>query len=293
LLSVAFASSSCGHKRPIEKDASDVLISVGDSILTLDNVISRIPLGLSPEDSITMFNTIIDSWLEDMLLSEVASVNIPDLDRIEKMVDDYRRRLITMEYRKLVRKDGESKVKDEEVKSYYRLHSDEMRLERPVVKGIYIKISSNAEKIEDVRRWMSDASTSSIDKLEKYGLKEAMQYDYFADKWIDWQTISDQIPYRFYDPDAFVESTENFETTYNGSTYFLHIFSYLKSGEVMPFDFARDQIVEILSGNRQKEYERKLIASLYNQALKDGKLKVVGFNPVTHKMIINTKKDKK
>lgn len=292
-MSVAFALLSCGHKKPAEKDAPDVLISVGDSILTLDNVISRIPLGLGTEDSITMFNTIIDSWLEDMLLSEVASVNIPDMDRIEKMVDDYRRRLITMEYRKSVRKDGDSKVKNEEVKSYYRLHSDEMRLERPVVKGIYIKISSNAEKIEDVRRWMSDASTSNIDKLEKYGLKEAMQYDYFADKWIDWQTISEQIPYRFYDPDAFVESTKNFETIYNGSAYFLHIFSYLKSGEVMPFDFARDQIVEILSGNRQKEYERKLIASLYNQALKDGKLKVVGFNPVTHKMIINTKKDKK
>ena len=132
-----------------------------------------------------------------------------------------------------------------------------------------------------------------MDKLEKYGLKEAMQYDYFADRWVDWQVISEQIPYRFYDPDAFVESTKNFETTYNGSTYFLHIISYLKSGDVMPFDFARDQIAEILSGNKQKEHERRLIASLYNQALKDGRLKVMGFNPVTHKMNNNSKKIKK
>ena len=286
--------AGCGRKgKASDSVKSEALLSVGDSVLTLNDVVSRIPLGLSSEDSVTMFNTIVDAWLEDMLLTEVASVNIPDMDRIEKMVSDYRRRLIIMEYRKLVRKDGEKKVDKDEIKDYYRNNSDEMRLEHPVVKGIYIKIPSNAEKIEKVRSWISDATPSSVDKLEKYGLKEAMQYDYFADRWVDWQVISEQIPYRFYDPDAFVESTKNFETTYNGSTYFLHIFSYLKSGDVMPFDFAKDQIAEILSGNKQKEHERRLIASLYNQALKDGRLKVMGFNPVTHKWNNNSKKIKK
>ena len=144
--------AGCGRKgKASDSVKSEALLSVGDSVLTLNDVVSRIPLGLSSEDSVTMFNTIVDAWLEDMLLTEVASVNIPDMDRIEKMVSDYRRRLIIMEYRKLVRKDGEKKVDKDEIKDYYRNNSDEMRLEHPVVKGIYIKIPSNAEKIEKVK----------------------------------------------------------------------------------------------------------------------------------------------
>ncbi len=219
-----------------------------------------------------------------MLLTKVAAENIPGVDRLDRMVADYRNRLIMMEYRKRMKEDSRKSISDAEVKSYYEAHADDMRLEHPVIKGIYIKVPSNAERIENVRQWVFSASKESIDKLEKYGLKGAIQYDWFADRWVDWEIVAEQIPYRFYDADAFVESTVNFETEYNGSTYFLHISEYLKSGDVMPYSFATEQIREMMSEKYKRDSESRLMQSLFRKAIDDGSLKAEGFDPVGHRM---------
>lgn len=288
ILSVAMFSMVLGgceksESTPVSGDVA--LLSVGDSSLMLSDVVRRIPEGLAETDSVAMFNSIVDSWIQDMLLIDVASENLPDMERIERMVADYRNRLIMMEYRKRMKNDAQLAVRDADIKSYYEAHADDMRLEHPVIKGIYIKVPSNADRIENVRQWVYAATRESVDKLEKYGLKGAMQYDWFVDRWVDWETVADQIPYRFYDADAFVESTVNFETEYNGSTYFLHISEYLKSGDVMPYSFAEEQIREMIMQQGKRDSDRRLMQSLFDNAVKSGRLKQESFDPVRHKML--------
>lgn len=288
ILSVAMFSMVLGgceksESTPVSGDVA--LLSVGDSSLMLSDVVRRIPEGLAETDSVAMFNSIVDSWIQDMLLIDVASENLPDMERIERMVADYRNRLIMMEYRKRMKNDTQLAVRDADIKSYYEAHADDMRLEHPVIKGIYIKVPSNADRIENVRQWVYAATRESVDKLEKYGLKGAMQYDWFVDRWVDWETVADQIPYRFYDADAFVESTVNFETEYNGSTYFLHISEYLKSGDVMPYSFAEEQIREMIMQQGKRDSDRRLMQSLFDNAVKSGRLKKESFDPVRHKML--------
>lgn len=261
------------------------LLSIGDSTLTLADVVRRIPEGLAETDSAALFASIVDSWIQDMLLTKIAAEALPDMERIERMVDDYRNRLIMMEYRKRMKEDSRKEIREADIKEYYEAHVDDMRLEHPVIKGIYIKVPTNAERIENVRQWVFSASKQSIDKLEKYGLKGAMQYDWFGDRWVDWEIVADQIPYRFYDADAFVESTVNFETEYNGSTYFLHISEYLKSGDVMPYSFALEQIREILSDKSKKDADHQLLKDLFKDAVKSGKLKSIAYDPVKRRMI--------
>lgn len=290
-LFLAIAFANCKRSESPGNTEPQLLFSVGDSTLTLDYVVSRIPLGLSAEDSVRMFNNIVDFWLEERLLSELAEENVVDMEKIDKMVADYRRKLITMQFLENVRNDGEIKVSDDDIRNYYKNNAEEMRLETPIIKGLYVKVPEGAQRIDDVRKWVTDGSKESIDLLEKYGLREAMQYDFFGDKWVDWQLISEQIPYRFGDVDKFVASNKFFETTQNGSTYFLHIFKYLKTGDVIPLDFARNQIEEIITSNKQRELERKLIARIYNKGLKEGSIKIAGYNPVTHKMLTNEQKN--
>ena len=283
----------CRNGENVAHAEETVLLSVGDSTLTLSDVVKRIPEGLAEADSVAMFNTIVDTWVQDMLLTEMASENLPDMDRIERMVNDYRNRLVMMEYRRRMKNDARLAVRDADIKRYYEAHADDMRLEHPVVKGIYIKVPSNADRIENVRQWVYSATPESIDKLEKYGLKGAMQYDWFGDRWVDWKVVSDQIPYRFYDADAFVESTVNFETEYNGSTYFLHISEYLKSGDVMPYSFAEEQIRDMLLEQGKRDADRRLMQSLFDDAVRTGRLKTVGFDPVKHTMLQSAPESKK
>ncbi len=286
ILSVAIAclASGCGREKDAPAGDDVALVSVGDTTLWLSEVVRQIPQGLAETDSAEMFSGIVDAWIQDVLLTEVAADNLPDLDRIERMVADYRNRLIMMEYRKRMKNDSRRNISDAEVKEYYEAHADDMRLEHPVVKGIYIKLPSDADRLENVRQWVFSATRESIDKLEKYGLKGAIQYDWFGDRWVDWEMIATQIPYRFYDADAFVESTVNFETEYNGSTYFLHISEYLKSGDVMPYQFAVEQIREALSERELVEADRKLMRSLFSRAVSDGKLRPGAYDPVKRRM---------
>ncbi len=172
-----------------------------------------------------------------MMLSDLASDNIADLEKIDRMAEDYRNNLIIERY--LRSKQGEiPAVSEQSVKMYYAEHGSEMKLSAPIIKGIYIKVADSEERLGDIRKWMSSPTSSAIDNIEKYGLRQASQYEYFKDEWLDWADVAEQIPYRFYDADAFLGSARDFETSYGGSTYILHVFDYLPTGSVMPYEYA-------------------------------------------------------
>lgn len=271
------------HSPKGEEAPEEVLVSVGDSSLTVHDVMLRMPSGLSEQDSTELFNSIVERWVRTMMLSDVASGNVDELDRIDRMAEDYRNNLIIERYLRSKETEVPS-VSDESVKEYYAAHGTEMKLSSPIVKGIYVKVSDSEERLDDIRRWMAAATPTSIDNIEKYGLRQASQYEYFKDRWIDWSEIAEQIPYRFYDADAFLNSTSDFETTYGGSTYILHIFEYLPSGSVMPYEYASGQIADMIGRERKSDYRRKLLTSLYSKGVEDGKLRPGLYDPVNRVM---------
>lgn len=278
----------CSSDKQTHQTDTDILIQIGDSALRLQEVIMRIPVGLDPADSISLFNNIVDTWIQNLLLRDVAEANITDMSRIDAMVEEYRNQLIVSEYRRRIKEENVKGVPEDSIRAYYKRFGDDMLLEHPLIKGIYIKLPEKAEKIQDVTAWMRSAKPADIDKIENEGLREAMQYDYFGDRWVDWQLIAEQIPYRISDPDAFVESNTFFTTTYNGAVYLLHIFDHINSGNKMPYDFASPLIQDMLNEKQRDSYEERLVNSLYRKALREGKLKKVTFDPVTHQRIAPT-----
>ncbi len=268
----------CGHKKEAVDTEDDVLVTVNDSSLRMRDVVLDIPIGTVPEDSARLFHAIVNAWVDDRLLEAVAEENIEDLDRIEALVADYRRKLITEAYKRKVRQTAPVKVSEDSLKRYYQRHIDELSLESPLIKGLYIKIPQDAPRLSEVRRWVSSAKPESIDALEKYGLEEAVQYDYFLDKWIEFGNVAEQIPYRFYDPDAFLKSTNDFETSYNGFVYLLHVTEYMPSGETMPYEYARRVVSDRLGDEQLNAYERRLVTELRKDALKDGRLRAPGYD---------------
>lgn len=291
IVGVLVVMSGCRKNKVTESQAEDILVVVNDSALRLQDVIIRIPIGLTPEDSTRLFHAIVNSWIDDRLLESVAVENIDDMDRIESLVSDYRRKLIVEAYKRKVYQTTPVKVSEDSLKRYYRAHEDEMRLESPLLKGIYIKIPENSSKCSDIRRWISSAKPDDIDAIEKYGLEEAVQYDYFADKWIEFGSIAEQIPYRFYDSDAFLASSKNFETTYNGFSYFLHISEYINSGETMPYDYGRMIIAERLGNEQLVAYEKRLLNEIRNDARKGGNLKTPGYDLVNRTVTLGKRKE--
>lgn len=282
--------SSCNKKKEIPENT---LLRFEDKYLTLDDIEEMIPDGISSADSLALFNALVESWVKDEVLTDFAASRLYDLNSIERKVKDYRNSLIVQEYLSKMRESRSPKIDELKVKEYYDRHRNELKIEVPLVKGIFMKINSDAKGKEEIRKLLSSDNIENVDLLEQNWLDKALEYNYFRDKWVDWETVAGLIPHRFGNPDAFLEENKYFETEYGDCSYFLQITEYLPSGNEQPFEFAKTWIADILSQGELAEYERILVTSLVKKSLKDDKLEMIGYDPLTHKWIENGVKEKK
>ena len=246
-----------------------------------------IPDGIQPADSVALFNSLVESWIRDVVLSDFAEERLYDTDEIDRKVKDYRNSLIVLEYLNRMRETQAPKVDEQRVKEYYDLHRKELKLETPLIRGIFMKINSDVPHKEEIKKLLSSDDPENIDILERDWLDRALQYNYFRDKWLDWETVKGMIPYRFGDPDKFLEENRYFETEYDDCTYYLAVTDMMAAGEEQPYEFARTWIINMLSQGDLADYERVLVNSLIEKSLKEKKLESVGYDPIKHELIQN------
>lgn len=274
---------SCRRGRHVGSD-DEIVVQVGDSALLLSDVVRDVPRGISSDDSVRLTRAIIEGWLRRQVLINVAERNLEDFENIDRMVERYREDLILNRYLMMMDSHDRHRVDQKRVDMYYKLHKDSMVLDEPVVKGIFLKVREDDSDLDKLRGWMQKGDENSIDNLEKSGLRSATQYSYFKDRWYPWHEVAELVPYRFFDADAFLESTHDFETTYGGSVYLLHITDYVESGEGMPEDYAKDIIEGILRQEAISTRRQELVSEIYSHAIEEGILKRGLYDPVTGRM---------
>lgn len=272
---------SCGNKKvEAVSDNDDVLITVNDSSLRISDVERLIPSGLTGEDSVALFNRIVEQWVLDRALSDYAEKNISDMASIDRMVEEYRNSLIVARYLQRMTENASKDVPDERIKAFYEAHRDSMKLEQPLVKGVFLKVADNDESLPNLRKWMTSFNNEALDNIEKSGLRKALQYKYFNDAWVEWSAIAEQIPYRFSDADTFLKGNKNFETDHDGAVYMLHISDYVPTGSEMPYEFAALRIAEIIRSTEMSNYRDRLIRDILKRQMEEGIVKPGIYNPV-------------
>lgn len=265
--------ASCGNNGT--SDTSDVLVAIGKGKLTRNELSGLMPGGMTEDDSVKFARAYIRSWIDTRLITEMAAKEI-DLTKIDRLVDQYRKDLIAWEYNRMMYDSrNHEEIAADSIHSYYSAHPDEFKLTRPMVKGIYIKVANDSESLADLRSLYQSTSSDALDKIEKTGLKGTMHYDYFMDRWIDWEQIESLIPYNFgYDGDTFTKLRRNIDYTDGAYTYLLNITDVIHSGQPMPEEVARPLIEERLRFLDRRAYELQLKDKLFNKALESGELVV-------------------
>lgn len=275
LLILLFVTVSCGNRDGIENE--DILVKVGNETLTKNDLAKDFPYGLSESDSIKFARAYIKSWIDSKLVGEIAAKNISDMSKIDEMVAKYRNELIMWEYRqRMYESHADKELSDDSIVAYYQAHKNDFVSTRPYIKGIYIKIPDNAEHLNQLKKLYRSNKTQEIDHLEKLCFSEATHYDYFRDKWVDWEQIESRIPYDFgNNPDAFIKQNKNIETSIGGFTYFLSISDYIPTGSTIPLEVAINSIKEILINQNRIKYDQELRNELFNIGLKEGEIKIL------------------
>lgn len=255
--------------------SDNVLARVGEQLLTQEQIDAVMPLGLSDSARVEFTVDYIDNWIDSQLLYDMARKNLPDAHRIDAMVENYRRDLFCYEYRRRLSDERLSQeLPEDTLLQFYENHSAEFKLHRPIVKGLLLKVPANAPQLSSLRQWVARAGKNGVENIEKYAVKNAIGYDYFFDRWVWFDDIKDNIPYEFGEDNQFLSQRKVLEHKHEQTVYLLYIDSYRKAGDVMPFEFARTRILEILLNERRMQFNNELEQALYEEAASQGKIDV-------------------
>lgn len=263
------AVASCAREA---MDTTGLAARVGTRSLTVEEVQRNIPAGLSQADSLKFASNYINDWVEEQAVTAMAQKYIPSTEAIDRMVDDYRRQLLMWEYRRaMAQRNGFQAPPDSAVEKYYSEHASQLKLQRPVVKGLYIKIPDNAKELKEIKRLYRSDKIEDLDRLEKL-VDKAVNYEYFRDKWTDWGTLESRIPARELEnnPDAFPVTHKFLEVSNDGFVYLLAISDVVAAGQPMPLDYARLNIIEALKRENAVAYDKALRRQLADEAIADG-----------------------
>lgn len=271
-LAVALLSASCNGGE--DKVPTDFLARVGNDVFTAADLQSAMPAGLTPDDSTAFAKAYIRNWVNTHLVERVAASEV-DMDQIDRLTREYRDELIMTQYRRAMsRQAQEGEFAEDSLRAYYEAHKDDFKLERPLVKGVYLKVPDDAPKLSQIRRLYRSDKPGDIDKLEKAALGTAIHYDYFRDSWIDWEQIENRIPLETSANPADIARRHYIEIESQGFTYFLCVSDYLAAGTAMPYEAARPLVRDRLLNLRRRAYDSRLLNDLYQRALDDGILQI-------------------
>lgn len=264
------AIDSCSKPEATNPDA---LITVGDKQLTRQQLLKDMPGGLSSEDSAIFAHAYIRQWAHAQLISDIAAAEL-DLTDINRKVQDYRNELILHEYTlRMYDEKGRQAIPEDSIRAFFEANKDLYVLKRPMVKGVYLKVASDSPALPQLRKLYKSHKEADIDKLDKALLNGAVHYDYFRDKWIDWDQIESRIPYPFGPgDDAYLKSHPSLDFEADGYTYLLDISDALLTGQPMPYEACRPLIEDRFNIEQRNLYREQLKKELYDKAVADGKI---------------------
>lgn len=201
---------------------------------------------------------------DEALLYDLAKRELPDLDRLEQQVEDYRRDLYIQTYlnqKLLLKADA---VADEDCKAFYDKYGKELKLDEPIVKGLLVKLPLQNKKNAELRTWLTQLSQGKeecLADLERFCAQKASVYDNFCNQWVRLNRLTDQLPITIVEPRQFL-AIRAFETSDAEYEYHYVITDYRLAGEVQPYEWARQGILELLIQQRRETFRRELIEQL-------------------------------
>ncbi|MDR2681035.1 MAG: peptidyl-prolyl cis-trans isomerase [Tannerella sp.] len=267
----AILFSACGESG-MEQSSGEILVRVKDRVFTRGDLKSQIPGNLSSADSTIRAENIIKKWVIDALMDDAAYQNIgDDKAEIDKLVNEYRRSLMRHRYQeRIIRDKVSAEISEYEQMKYYEENKQQFVLSENLIRGLFIKVPAGAPGLDNVRKWYRLETEESLEKIEKYGIQNAIIYDYFYDRWVNFNEIMLKIPHQFSNPAQFLRTNDHLEISDSTHVYFLNITEKLPVGSMAPFDYVKIQIQEMLVNKRKISYLREFGESLYRDAVKNG-----------------------
>jgi len=263
--------------RNIDKSQEDVLVHIGDKNITRADIAVQMPKGLTSADSLIRAESLVKKMVISTLMDNAAYKNVGgDKNEIERLVGEYRRSLIRHRYQeKLVNDKVSADISVADQIAYYEENKAQFVLGDNLIKGLFLKAPVDAPNLNEVRKWYVSETEESLEKIEKYSIQNAITYDLFYDRWVNFDEVMTKIPQRITDATRFLSANDHLEVSDSTYVYFLNISDKRLVGGVAPFDYVGVQIRNMMANKRKIDYLREFGEDLYRSAVNDGVVKFI------------------
>lgn len=244
---------------------------VGDAYLYLSEIKEAVTEKSNPADSIENVNKYINNWVREMLVLQQAEKNLTeDKKDFEKMVENYRKSLVTYQYEsELVKQKLDTVVSNEEIESYYIQNKNNFELRDNIIKVIYVKVRKSAPKADMVKELYKANDVKSRDALTSYCHQYADNFYLDDNTWLLFEDVLKEIPMKLYDKEAFLQNNRVIETQDSTYLYFVNIKGFMTKNSASPLSFEKENIKSMLINKRKVELIKKMREDIYSEGVKN------------------------
>ena len=230
--------------------------------------------GITPEDSTRVAEQYIRQWAINLIEYDIAKDQ--SNKAIELLVEDYRRSLYLHEYEeRLVAQYMPRIIEDSVIQSFYDMHRNHFILPETIIQGVLLVIPHDAPNMSELRKRIQHPEVEeNIEWLEKFAYQYAVGYELFLEEWKSTNEVIVYLPFDKNDFDKQLRSKRQIELQDSINTFLLQVTDIHTEGAHMPLAYARKEIENLLLHERQIEFLQREREALYNQAIKEGKLKL-------------------
>jgi len=234
--------------------------------------LNELTAGSSGEDSAALADAFIRQWATEILMYDKAK-NKVDNKSLEDLVEDYRRSLYAYAYEQYLVSHMPKHVPQAEIDSFYATHQDRFILTDNILKGLFLIVPNGTPDLEKVKKYMQSLDEENIERIEKYAYRYATGYELFIEDWKSMEELLFWIPVAKNNLSKLIKQNRQVVASDSISTYILQVTEECESGEVMPVEYARAEIENVLLHEKKLEYIQSERERIYEDAVRFKKVK--------------------
>lgn len=268
-------SISCSDWRSHFKE-QQTLAKVGDKILFLEDLNDVFFDNMDSLDSIKLLDSYVDMWIKKQLkIAEAEKIFSSTQKDIDQKVEEYRNSLLTYRMEQYyIDNNIDTAFTEEQIAEYYNNRRSDFILDRPMVRGLMVKLPSKFRQAPKLKELISssnaDAQQDFLDLCAKNELeyKNISQWTYFDEALAFLPTRRD------YDYGYITTDKKIHDFTDGDNIYYAYISEVLEAGDVMPIEMVSSTIRRILFNSRKESIIRSQEDSLVKYGLEQGQVEV-------------------
>ena len=275
---IALVAMSCQMVHRVSDSAAElfgdgVVARVGEHRLMRSELAAYIPAGVSSEDSLSLAQSYIKAWAEELLFLDMAESRLSSEEQdVSKELEEYRRSLLKYRYEeRYINERLDTLISDDEIRTYYKEHTDKFLVDRPLLKTRYMVIPADSKSLRKIKELMGSDDAMDAIAADSLAFTAAVKYVDSSDNWMDAILLA---------RDLGTEETAMMKALRgrfielkgdDGNLRVAYVVDIVQKGSPAPLDYCEERVKDIILNARKHALSDGLERDLLKDALAKGK----------------------